>query len=486
MKRCLFKNNFMKIIISLLLFLFLHTSVSAKRELIISLNMNECVNCYNALSSLKDIDPSLSLTYILPKEYAIDSLELQEYLSLPKEGKWIFSDTLNRKYLINNIFSSITFVEGNEAMTFSVNEELDNDLVMYFNSLLQDEYIYTFDKNIFKTSVKDMSFYKNYVFLSNKLTRDITKANLITGASEVIFKYTDEVIDQAYDLENKNRAFIFGIGNEYEVKNLYTTEKFDVYDDKIYVMTKYLDYEFGRDFKDTFQIYFLSLQVFDFYGELLNTYSVQSVIKDKLSKENKFYTKTTVFKVENDSTFHIGLSSYEMLSDVINEGYFIGEYFLNKKNTKLEFVQSWPFSLGEKYKYINYHYSHGIFSSDGKAVVNVLNDSVYVYDNKNFSSYGLELFENATFLTVEMLYSVEEYNIEAAITDSFIYVSYVIDNDLKYVKKDRFSETKIIKDVFNYYDVPQIEHFTSIDYFNYDYLIIPIDHHKIKRYNFFK
>lgn len=153
MKRCLFKNNFMKIIISLLLFLFLHTSVSAKRELIISLNMNECVNCYNALSSLKDIDPSLSLTYILPKEYAIDSLELQEYLSLPKEGKWIFSDTLNRKYLINNIFSSITFVEGNEAMTFSVNEELDNDLVKYFNSLLQDEYIYTFDKNIFKTSV---------------------------------------------------------------------------------------------------------------------------------------------------------------------------------------------------------------------------------------------------------------------------------------------------------------------------------------------
>lgn len=475
----------MRIIISVLFLLFLQIQTSAKQKLIISINMNECVNCYNALSALKHMDTSLSMVYILPEQYSIDSVELKEYLSLPEHGLYVWSDTLNKKYLINGQFSSITFVQENDVLAFSVKEELDRELVRYFNSLLQSEYVYTFDKNIFKASNSDLKYYKNYLFISNKLTNNITKANLINGATEEIIKYTDERINQAYDLESKDKEFIFGIGLDYDIKNLYSIESFDVYKDKIYVLSKYLDYEFGSDFKDTFQIYFLSLQVFDFHGKLLNTYSVESQVKDKVSNQEMFFTNSVVFKVENETTFHIGLSHYKENPDVNTEGYFIAKYFLNNKNQTVKFVQPWPFLLGDKYQFIGYNYSYSFFSYDGQASVNVLNDSVYLYNHQNFSSYGMGLFENKTSITEENLHEVKEYNRGVAITDSFVYVSYVIDYILKYAKIDLKSEKKIIKDVFNYLEVNPIEYYTFIDYLNSDYLMSPVAPNKIKRYQLF-
>lgn len=474
----------MKKLSFLLLFLGMQWCALAKPELIISFNMNECANCYNALSNLKNLDSSFSLKYILPEEYEVDSIELKEYLSLPEQGEYIWSNALNNKYLINNVFSSITLVTENENMSFLVKEELDKDLVKYFNSLLEEEYIYDFKDNIFKVSNKYMKYYKNWVFISNNLTKNITKANFINGKSESIIEYTDEIINQAYQLANKDKDLIFGIGEQYGVKNLYTPENFDIYKDKVYLMTSYLDYHFENNFKDTLQLKFLSLQVFDLHGQLLNTYVVDYVLNDIMDGAMDYYTEVNSFKVESDSVFYFGLASGNDTINVEKEGYFIGTYHLNKRKNKIAFAQPWPFLLGEQYKYIGYNYANVNFSYDGRAVVNLLNDSIYV-NNDGFKSYSMKVFEGNEPMK-ELRFYLNKKNREATITDKYIYLSYVIDGYLKYAKKEFNSEQVIIEDIFHFDEVSKMEYVIQIDYLNSDYLITPINHNQIRRYKIFK
>lgn len=475
----------MKKLSFLLLFLGMQWCALAKPELIISLNMNECANCYNALSNLKDLDSSFSLKYILPEEYEVDSIELKEYLSLPNQGEYLWSNALNNKYLINNVFSSITLVTENENMSFLVKEELDKDLVKYFNSLLEEEYIYDFKDNIFKVSNKYMKYYKNWVFISNNLTKSIIKANFITGESKTIIKYTDKVINEAYQLANKDKDLIFGIGEKYGIKNQYTPVSFDVYKDKVYLMTSYLDYHFENNFKDTLQLKFLSLQVFDLRGTLLNTFIVESTINNENIKKMEFFTIPTVFSVKNDSTFNFGLLGNEEVIDIDKDAYFLGEYNIDNQNKHIKFKKTWPFVLGEKYKYINYNLANSKFSPNGKIAVNVLNDSVYVNEGLNFKSYSLNLFKDTNAQEIGN-YDIKEKNVIAAKDNEYIYVLFVTDDVLKYYKMDLKTNAILSKNIALLNELSRLENFLTIDHFNNDYLITPINHNQIKRYKTFK
>lgn len=489
------------------LFLFsiisLSFKVQANNKVVISMNMNECNTCYNALSYLDLIDSSIELVYIFPKAHHSDSADIQKLFEFPIRGKFIWSDELNKQYLINSFFTSLTYTNAEECnpLIYGVKEELNKDLVSYINTMNQSESIFTFEEEIFTPANRQYYFYEDKLFWINTLKNHLMMSDMKTGKVNLLTDLSDTLINEAYlnffkdEIVAKERKDIaFSIAKEYKIRKYQTFESFDIYNNKIYLGVQYLDYEFRNNFEDTLQTSFKVIHILDFNANLLNTmpiryYDEEMVNNLKRTSDNNidsfFYINSAnAFKVISDTTFlfETYASGNLLRSDFM--AYFSASYNYDERKNEFELKEFLPFTLQERYKRIGYNLSTPRFSWKGDCFTIPFNDAVYFKNDDAFYSYSLGVFEDLPFM--EDLFS-DPYRGNEMVNKigHMVYLLFRDDQTLYYYKANILNDETYKVNVSEMLKEKNHRGGMYPDPFDYEYLYYPISNNQLKRIQIF-
>lgn len=478
--------------------LFFSIKVIANNQVIISLNMNECNSCYNALSYLDDLDKDIRLIYVFPEANRVDSLDIQELFSLPERGQFIWSDQLNNLQLIDTFFSSITYsnIEGHNPIAFSVKNELDGNLINYFNQLNKQEGVFHFNENIFTPAYSNYFLYEERLFWINRIKGELGYANFIDGKTGVFTNISQEMIDAAYlaNFESKEvaearKAVAFDIAERYKLKMFQSFKNFDIYNDKLYTIVQYLDYEFKNDFKDTLELGFYALHIFNENKELEETYSLNySISEDNhyllMSIKNDLidtfsYTvfPAFTFKMTSDSSFYVSVIGEGNTLHKDFKAYFLGEVYI--ENKKINSIQYIPAYLEERYRYLGYNHFSSQFSWNRKAFVNLLNDKVYIKENGEFLNYSMTMFGDISI--EENMFNVQHYNLFVNVFNDDIFILFKNNNMIEYHKGNSITLRKYAKSIIKHTEILKFGNFILPDHIDYNYVLYPISNNEIKR-----
>lgn len=484
--------------------IMLSVHVAANNKVVISMNMNECNACYNALSYLDLIDSSIELIYIFPEAYQTDSADIQALFEFPLRGRFIWSDKLNKEYLINSFFTSLTYTNSEECnpLVYRVKEEMNKELVAYINSLNQPEYVYTFDEDIFSPANHFYYFYQDQLLSINKLRNHLMVSDMKTEKVRLLTDISDTLIHEAYlkyfkdeKTAKEKKDFANRIAEEHQLKAYQSFNSLDVYKDKIYLSSSYLNFVFRNNNEDTLQSSITVIHVFDFDANLLNTIPIRhydeamvnNLKRDSNGHLDSFYflNPGSTFKVINDSTFYFENYAVGNLLRPDFKAYFLASYEYDPIENELIFKDFFPPTLQERYRKIGYNFSNPRFSWKGNAFTIPFNDEIYFSDADNFHAYSLNVFEGLPMM--ENLFS-DPYrgNVMANKSGPIIYLLFEDAGTLYYYQSNMNKKTAYKVNVSEL--LTEKNHRGGIFYpdpFDYGYLYYPISNHQLKRIKIF-
>lgn len=489
------------ILLVLLSFFNIVTLYSSDYKVIVTVNMDECSSCYNSIRFLKDLDSEFELEYVFLTEMQYDSSIIQEVLNFPEKGTFIWSDSLYKSYLFENNVSSVIFKSkhGNQQLTYSLKDDLDNYLVSYFNALLKEEEVFELPSNSFNPSSEELQLYNNDFYVLNTLQNNLIRIDRYYAIKDTVVRMDSTMMKEAYSsyfgVEDFDSAFSTSIKiiKDLELRNYFSLINYRITDDTIYVLSEYLDFQINFDKADTLGIGFNVLHKFDFNGKLLETIKLQNfdqALIDKTIKDiNTNPESKNVFFAPDPIGFGINSNNDYLLSLYGFIGkkskypfYFVGIFEEDKKSNTLKFKKFFPYSLGKRFSKVGYSFSNIRFSWDGELFMNGLDDIVF-HTNEPENYTDLSIFSKDEIL--ENIQNVKNYIFYINKNKTYYYLYFLNDGQLSYARINIENMNSEIKNI-SFIKEEKISSKNALpDNIDLNYMIVPISNNKYKRIKIF-
>lgn len=478
-------------------------AVSAQNKLTIVFNMNECSTCYNSLRHLKSVSPTIQFEFIFPERYRADSTQLIHKLRLEEyPAHYVWSDSMHKRMLFNDVFSAVHFSNSDQTQSFrfSLKNSLTAELVAYLNGFAQQVDTIYLEEPLITSGVKPLIYHGSHVYIRDSYKNGISKVNLITGKEEAYIPMTDTLARISFqkqfkeDVERKwakSRSII----SAYELRNYQTfKEIFIGNDEKIYALGEYTYFNISSDNADTIETRFYVLHTFSPQGKLLSTNGITQVTDESaelaLAVQNNqikdtvlyFYAASSLWV--KDSLLSLDLIAFPSQDRKGGKQFFRGNFLLGPDDDYL-FHSFDERQLPDVYEGYGNNLTNIKYTYDGRAFALPLADNLYSVHNPD-EIIHLDFFDGKQYEGVPFEYKmvVSQVNQDRNHT---IYTNYWLKegSQFRYLKYNPGTGTRQDKLVQNQLMPEVYKPYIKTDYFDYNYLIVPIAPNQLLRFKVF-